>query len=127
MNLANCNITEIARVAYDSLKGISGNLFLFNRPKTHEKMKNFIVVDFPNRIYNNIANGQTNCVIEVYVKDKNGVPDMPAISALQEQIYSRLPISHELCMICNPVSQMGGPDNFGFYCLLIYCKVIINN
>lgn len=125
MNLENYNIAGISKVPYDALKGICTNIFLFNRPKTHDKMDSFIVVDFPNRVYNNIGNGQTNCVIELYVKEKNGAPNMPVISSLQEQIYKRLPINHSLCVIGHPVSQMGGSDGLGFYCLLIYCKVII--
>lgn len=125
MTLGNYNIVELTEVLYNALEGISENIFLYQRPKVHDKMKDFIVVDFPNRVYNNLGNGRTNCVIELYVRDKASGPNAARLSYLQEKINERLPITDDKCNIYHPVYHNMGPDNLGFHCIMIYCKVLI--
>jgi hypothetical protein len=89
-------------------------------------MKEFIVVNFPNRVYDNLGNGKTNCVIELHVRDTAKGQNMPRLSVLQEDVYERLPIVDEICTIHSPVSVNAGQDDIGFSAILIYCKVLIN-
>lgn len=125
MNVGNYDIADLMEVPYRALAGVSENIFLYERPKIHDGMDDFIVIDFPNRIYENLGNGITNCVFEIYARDKVNGPNMPLLSSLQEQIYERLPIDTELCRIYRPVPQNMGSDDLGFHCVIIYCKVLI--
>ena len=125
MTTGNYNIVKLTEVLYRAMEGISENIFLYQRPKVHSKMKDFIVVDFPNRVYNNLGNGQTNCVIELYARDKANGPNTALLSTLQERINERLPINDDKCNIYHPVYHNIGSDNLGFHCIMIYCKVLI--
>lgn len=125
MNVGSYNISELIEVPYRALQGVSKNIFLFERPKVYDDMDDFIVVNFPNRIYDNLGNGITNCVFELYARDKVNGPNMPLLSSLQEKLYERLPIENDLCKIHKPISQNMGSDNLGFHSILIYCKVLI--
>lgn len=125
MNLGNYNISDLMEVLYRALSGIGSNVFLFERPKVHDNMTDFIVIDFPNRLYDNLGNGITSCVIELYAKDTANGSNMPLLASLQEQVYERLPIDNELCKVFRPVPQAMGSDNLGFHSIFIYCKVLI--
>lgn len=125
MNLGSYNISDIMEVIYRALSGASSNIFLFERPKVHDNMDDFIVIDLPNRVYDNLANGVANCVIELYAKDTSNGPNMPLLASLQERVYERLPIEHELCKVHRPISQAMGSDKLGFHSVFIYCKVLI--
>lgn len=125
MNLGNYNIVKLTEVLYRAMEGVSANLFISERPKVADKMKDFIVVSFPNRVYDNIGTGNTNCVIELHVRNTAKGPNMPRLSALQEAIYARLPIDDDICTIHKPVSVSAGTDDVGFHAILIYCKVRI--
>lgn len=125
MNLGNYNIVRLTELLYRSLEGVSENIFTSNRPKVHSKMEDFIVVSFPNRVYDNLGAGNTNCVIELHAKDTAKGQNMPRLSALQEDVYARLPIDSDMCTIHSPVSVNVGADDVGFHAILIYCKVTI--
>lgn len=125
MNTGNYNISTLAQVVYEALSGISKNTFLLQRPKSTDKMNEFIVIDLPNRVYDNMGYGETRCVIELYAKERANMPNMPLLSSLQEKIYERLPIDSEQCKVHSPVSHMIGPDGLGFHVLTIYCNVLI--
>lgn len=124
MNLGNYNIVKLTEVLYRAMEGVSANIFT-SRPKVHDKMKDFIVVSFPNRVYDNLGTGNTNCVIELHARETAKGQNMPKLSALQEEIYARLPIDSEICTIHSPVSVNAGTDDVGFSAILIYCKVRI--
>lgn len=125
MNLGNYNISNLTEVLYRAMEGVSENIFISQRPKVADNMKDFIVVSFPNRVYDNLGTGNTNCVIELHVRDAAKTPNMSKLSTLQEAVYARLPIDNELCLIHNPVSVSAGADDIGFHAILIYCKVRI--
>ena len=125
MNLGNYNIVRLTEVLYRAMEGVSENIFTTNRPKVHNKMQDFIVVSFPNRVYDNLGTGNTNCVIELHARDTVNGQDMPNLSALQEMVYERLPIDNEICIIHSPTSVNAGADDVGFHAILIYCKVTI--
>ena len=89
-------------------------------------MKDFVVVSFPNRVYDNIGNGNTNCVIELYARDTaSGEPSMPKLSTMQEKVYERLPIDDDTCVVYRPTPVLTGADGLGFHSIFIYCKVTI--
>lgn len=125
MNLGNYNIVKLTEVLYKALEGVSKNIFISDRPKAHGQMKDFIVVSFPNRVYDNLGTGNTNCVIELHARDTANGANMPKLSALQEMVYARLPIDSQICTIHSPVSVHVGSDNIGFNAILIYCNVRI--
>lgn len=125
MKLGNYNIVKLTEVLYRAMEGVSENVFATSRPKVHKDMKDFIVVSFPNRVYDNLGTGNTNCVIELHVRDTAKGPNLPRLSSLQEKIYARLPINSEICTIHTPVSTNAGADDVGFHAILIYCKVQI--
>lgn len=125
MNTGSYNISTMSKVVYDALSGISKNIFLFDRPKSYDNMEEFIVVDFPNRLYDNIGYGATKCVIELYAKERASGPNMPLLSSLQEKVYEKLPIENDLYKIHFPVSQIMGSDGLGFFSMSIYCNVFI--
>ena len=125
MKLGNYNIVKLTKVLYKAMEGISANLFISTRPEVHDKMQDFIVVSFPNRVYDNIGTGNTNCVIELHVRQKSKAPNMAKLSALQEAVYAKLPIDDDICLIHQPVSVNMGTDDIGFDAIRIYCKVRI--
>lgn len=125
MKTGNYNITKLTEAAYNAMKGISKNIFL-RRPKSHNEMKDFVVVSFPNRVYDNIGSGNTNCVIELYARDTaTGEPNMPKLSSMQEKVYERLPVNDDICTVYRPTPVFTGPDGLGFHSIFIYCKVTI--
>jgi hypothetical protein len=125
MNLGNYNISNLTEVLYRAMLGVSKNTFAGSRPKVYDKMKDFVVVSFPNRVYDNLGMGNTNCVIELHARDvANGV-NMPKLSSMQEDVYARLPIEDDRYIIHSPISQYVGADNLGFHAIIIYCKVTI--
>lgn len=125
MNLGNYNISDLTEILYRAMQGVSKNIFAGNRPKVYDKMKDFVVVSFPNRVYDNLGFGATNCVIELHARDTANGTNMPKLSSMQEEVYARLPIDNEKCNIHSPVSQFVGADNLGFHAIIIYCKVTI--
>ena len=124
MILGNYNITKLTEVLFRALKGVSKNTFT-TRPKSHEKMQDFVVVSFPNRVYDNIGTGNTNCVIELYARDTANGANMPKLSSMQEMVYERLPIENDICVIYRPTSVNAGSDGLGFHAILIYLNVTI--
>lgn len=124
MSAGNYNIVRLTEVLYRAMEGVSKNVFT-KRPKVHSKMNDFIVVSFPNRVYDNLGVGNTNCVIELHVRDTANGQNMPRLSALQDEIYSHLPIDSDICTIHSPKPVNAGGDDVGFYAILIYCEVII--
>ena len=124
MTTENYNIVKLIEVLFRAMEGVSENIFP-TRPKVHDKMKDFVVVDFPNRVYNNIGYGNTNCVIELYARDTAKGPNMPKLSSMQEMVYARLPIDNDICTIYRPVPVNAGADDVGFHAIRIYCKVRI--
>lgn len=124
MSAGNYNIARLTEVLYREMEGISENTFT-SRPKVHDKMNDFVVVDFPNRVYDNLGTGNTNCVIELHARDRANGQNMPRLSAMQEMVYERLPIDNDVCVIYRPVPVDMGADDVGFHSILIYCKVRI--
>ena len=124
MSAGNYNIARLSEVLYRAMEGVSENIFL-SRPEVHDKMNDFVIVDFPNRVYDNIGFGNTNCVIELHARDRASGPNMPLLSSMQEMVYERLPIDNEVCTIYRPVPVNAGADDVGFHSILIYCKVRI--
>lgn len=125
MTTGNYNIVKLTEVLYRAMEGVSENIFPTQRPKIHDKMKDFVVVSFPNRVYDNIGYGNTNCVIELHARDTAKGQNMPKLSSMQEMVYARLPIDTDVCTIHRPVPVNAGPDGLGFHAILIYCKVRI--
>ena len=125
MILGNYNIVKLTEVLYRSMKGVSKNIFPSRRPKVHDKMQDFVVVSFPNRVYDNLGTGNTNCVIELHARDTANGANMPKLSSMQEMVYERLPIDNEVCTIHSPTPVDAGADDVGFHAILIYCKVRI--
>lgn len=125
MILGNYNITKLSEVLFRAMKGVSKNIFVDTRPKVHDKMQDFVVVSFPNRVFDNIGTGNTNCVIELHARDTASGPNMPKLSSMQETVYGRLPIDNDICVIYRPVSVNAGADGIGFHAILIYCNVTI--
>lgn len=125
MKTGNYNIVKLTEVLYRAMEGVSKHVFTTNRPKVHSKMEDFIVVSFPNRVYDNLGTGNTNCVIELHARDTVKGQNLPRLSALQEKVYERLPIDNEICTIHSPVPVNVGADDVGFHAILIYCKVTI--
>lgn len=125
MTTGNYNIKNLMEVLYDAMKGVSKNIFVQTRPKTHEQMKDFIVISFPNRIYDNIGTGNTNCVIELYAKDTAAGINLTKLSSMQESVYERMPVNNDVCTIYRPVPVNTGSDGLGFHSVFIYCKVSI--
>ena len=124
MSAGNYNIARLTEVLYRAMEGVSKNIFL-SRPEVHDKMNDFVIVDFPNRVYDNIGFGNTNCVIELHARDRANGPNMPLLSSMQEMVYERLPIDNDVCTIYRPVPVNVGADDVGFHSILIYCKVRI--
>lgn len=125
MKTGNYDIKDLTEVLYNAMRGVSKNIFVQTRPKAHEQMKDFIVVSFPNRIYDNIGTGNTNCVIELYARDTAAGINMPKLSSMQESVYEKLPIDSDICTVYRPVPVNTGADGLGFHSLFIYCKVTI--
>lgn len=125
MKTGNYDIKDLTEVLYNAMKGVSKNIFAQTRPKVHEQMKDFVVVSFPNRIYDNIGTGNTNCVIELYARDTAAGINMSKLSSMQESVYEKLPIDSDICTVYRPVPVNTGADGLGFHSLFIYCKVTI--
>jgi hypothetical protein len=124
MTAGNYNISKLMEVLFRAMEGISENTFT-SRPKVYSKMKDFVVVNFPNRVYDNIGTGNTNCVIELHARDTAKGQNMPRLSSMQEMVYARLPVDNDVCTIYRPVPVNVGADDVGFHAILIYCKVRI--
>lgn len=124
MSSGNYNIARLTEVLFRAMEGVSENVFT-NRPKVHSKMKDFVVVSFPNRVYDNLGSGNTNCVIELHARDTVKGQNMDKLSTLQDMVYARLPIENDICTIHSPTPVNAGADDVGFHAILIYCKVII--
>ena len=125
MKTGNYNITKLTNVLYKAMKGVSKNIFVQTRPKVHDEMKDFVVVSFPNRIYDNIGSGNTNCVIELYARDTATGINIPKLSSMQESVYERLPVDDDICTVYRPTPVNIGADGLGFHSIFIYCKVNI--
>lgn len=125
MSAGNYNIVRLTEVLYRAMAGVSKNVFTTNRPKVHSRMTDFIVVSFPNMAYDNLGVGNTSCVIELHVRDTANGQNLPRLSALQDEIYSRIPIDNDICTIHSPRPVNAGADDVGFHAILIYCEVTI--
>jgi hypothetical protein len=125
MTTGNYDIVKLTEVLYRAMEGVSNYIFPRKRPKVHDKMNDFVVVSFPNRVYDNLGTGNTNCMISLHARDTATGPDMPKLSSMQEMVYARLPIDNDICVIYRPVPVDAGPDDLGFHAILIYCKVRI--
>jgi len=125
MGAGNFNIKSLLLCLRDGLSGVCDNIFPTSRPNS-DTMSEFIIISYPNRIQDNKAYGTTYCWIELYVKDlTGGVENLPAISALQDKVYSKLPISTGTYLISNPTIMALESDTVGFHYLSIRCNVLI--
>jgi hypothetical protein len=92
-------------------------------------MNDFVVVSFPNTIYDRLGLGNTVCVISIYAKDivRNNVfyEDISKLGSMQTNVYKKLPITHDKCIIGNPKTVPMGTDKLGFHYVNIICDVII--
>lgn len=127
MKVGNFDIRALLQVLYDAMEGISPNRFTSNRPTNTDAMNDFIVVEFRARLFNKGGYGMTTCRISLYARDNASTENLPKLSAMQEAVYERLPISSPICTIAEPVPLNAGSDGLGFHCWHIQCSVIIKH
>lgn len=121
------NITTLEQYLYDAMDGIGEKTYAGTRAsKESEHYNYFVVVAFPNRIADNLGNGNTMCRIDLYAKDlQNGVKNSFRLGQMQTAVYDRLPLTSEHYQIGNPQTIQRGRDTLGFHCVSIICNVLI--
>src|SRR5574344_54222 len=127
MIAGNYSIGELSKVLYQSMAGVSTNIFTSRPESVPTTMTDFVVVSFPTRIYNRLGIGNTTCRVSLYARNKvvNNIiyEDIVKLQTMQNSVYSKLPISDTKCLIGSPVPVLGGNDKLGFHCLHIQLDV----
>lgn len=121
------NITAMEQYLFEAMDGIGEKTYAGTRAsKESEHFASFVVVAFPNRVVDNLGNGNTMCRIDLYAKDlQNGVKNSQSLGQMQSEVYDRLPLTSEHYLISNPQVIQRGRDTLGFHCVSIICNVLI--
>lgn len=119
MSAGNRNIGEITKDLYTSLSGAGYEIFTARPESVPDTLDKFIVVNVPARVIDLLGYARTVGRVSLYARSKkyNGyvVEDIATLQAMQDKIYSYLPITTNDYYIGNPTSINLGSDNTGFY------------
>ena len=122
------NITTLEQFLFEAMEGIGEKTYAGSRAsKESDHYSYFVVVAFPNRVTDNLGNGNTMCRIDLYAKDlQNGVKNSQRLGQMQTAAIDRLPLSSEHYEIGNPQVISRGRDTLGYHCISIICNVLIH-
>lgn len=126
------NISGALKSLYDSLKGVSSNVFTGGRPQaTPEQMTEFMVVSIPSRMESSTIGGgygatKAYCNIEVYVKLRKGnVENLTKLDSMLKQVISLFPINDKTILAAKPTVALRGNDGLGFSAVLVRAELIL--
>ena len=125
-NYSNARLTE---VLYKAMIGVSANIFTTRPTAMPTSVEDFIVVEFPNAIRDNLGVGYSSARVTCFAKElsQNGylIENSVKLRTMQDAIYAKLPITDTICLIGNPIPIKLGRDATGFHALAINLTVII--
>lgn len=105
--------------------GLSKNVFPQNRPKTYDKMQDFVVVKVSSGVRDDNAYGDTICRIELYVKClQNGIENeakMEKMTDKMEEFKIQIGPYH---FFADSIIPMGS-DDYGFSMSAVIISTII--
>lgn len=121
------NITTLEQFLFEAMDGIGEKTYAGSRAsKECDHYRDFVVVAVPNRVVDNLGNGNSMCRIDLYAKDlQNGVKNSYRLGQMQTEAMNRLPLSSEHYEIGNPQVIARGRDTLGFHCVTIICNILI--
>ena len=125
----NYSNARLAKILATKMIGVSGNIFSTRPSSTAASMEDFIVVEIPNAIRDNLGVGYTTARVTCFAKElsKNGnlIENLDKLESMQDAVYAKLPITDTICLIDNPIPIKLGRDATGFHALAINLTVII--
>lgn len=123
----NYNPVKIRKALIAEVKrlGLSKNVFPQSRPKTYEKMQDFVVVKVSSGVRDRNAYGDTTCRIELYAKCiQNGVENETKMETMvdkMEEFSTKIGPYH---FSVDNIIPMGS-DNYGFSMSAAIVTIII--
>lgn len=125
-NYSNARLTE---VLYKAMIGVSDNIFTTRPTAIPTSVNDFIVVEFPNAIQDNLGIGYTGARVTCFAKElsQNGylIENIVKLRSMQDAVYAKLPIRDAICLIDRPIPVKLGRDATGFHALAINLNVTI--
>jgi hypothetical protein len=123
----NYNPVKIRKALIEEVKrlGLSKNVFPQNRPKTYDKMQDFVVVKVSSGVRDNNAYGDTTCRIELYVKcAQNGIENETKMEKMTEKIEEFNTKIGPYHFFADSIIPMGS-DDYGFSMSAVIIPAII--
>lgn len=123
----NYNPVKIRKALIEEVKrlGLSKNVFPQNRPKTYDKMQDFVVVKVSSGIRDNNTYGDTTCRIELYVKCRqNGIENEPKMDEMIDKMLDFDTKIGPYHFSADSIIPMGS-DDYGFSMSAVIIPAII--
>lgn len=123
----NYNPVRIRKALIEEVKriGLSRNVFSQNRPKTYDKMTDFVVVKVSSEVKDENAYGDTVCRIELYAKClQNGIENETKMETMIDKMEEFKANIGPYYFYAGSIIPMGS-DDFGFSMSAVIISTII--
>lgn len=131
MSTTTFRINDAYQVMAEQASAISDNVFTGGRPKMiPEYLEDFVCISLPVMLYDKLV-GDTDGIVnsyvryEIYVRDINGVENLPKITRLSEELLALFPITSNSITIYRPRIAMKGSDDHNFHYAWIQASITI--